>query len=89
MSAHTCSKCGHQFPLSDLPDPIQRIFLSTRTHIPFSEYVYAVCPKCGQKDWAEERRFLGVLGPRGFYALAFLLAVFIVVAVYYLGFVGL
>jgi len=86
---HTCSACGKSFSLPPIPGAVDRIFTSTRGHIGFGEYVYAICPACGHKDWAEERRFWGVIGPRGFYAVGLLLACFFVIAVLYLGFVGL
>lgn len=72
---HTCSKCGTSFELAALPSAAERVLTSSRTHISFSEYVYAVCPKCGHKDWADERRYLGVLGPKAFYGLALVVMV--------------
>lgn len=86
---HTCSRCRHRYLLRELPNPLERIFHMRRAHIPFAEYVYVHCPKCGHKDWADERRFFGILGPRGFYGVALLLAFFFVALVYYLGFVGI
>jgi hypothetical protein len=56
-------------------------------HVPFSAYVYAVCPSCGRKDWAEGRKFYGVLGPRAFYAIAIAVMVGIVFLVFYVGFI--
>ena len=55
-------------------------------HVPFGAYVYAICPSCGRKDWAEDRKFYGLVGPRTFYAMATAVAIGIVVLVFYLGF---
>lgn len=79
---HTCTHCGHDFELAPLPgfgDHAQR-------NISFAEYVHAYCRRCGSRDWADERRFVGFLGPRGFYALALAAVTGIVALVVYLGF---
>ena len=86
MLEHTCSHCGRRYELSNLPSAGERIFTSPRINIPFSEYVYATCPHCHHRDWADERRYLGVLGPRSFYALAVAFLVGFIVLVIYLGF---
>jgi DNA-directed RNA polymerase subunit RPC12/RpoP len=83
---HTCTRCGHRFELPALPSAGERLLTSPRTHISFAEYVYAVCPKCGRKDWANERRYLGVLGPRAFYGLALVFVIAFIAMVIYLGF---
>jgi len=87
--SHCCSACGQTFALPPLHGAIARILYDSRAHIGVGEYVYAVCPACGHKDWAEERRFWGVFGPRAIYAVSLLLVLLIVGAVFYLGFVGL
>jgi DNA-directed RNA polymerase subunit RPC12/RpoP len=85
---HVCSKCGAAFPLEQLPSAAERVLVSKETHIGFGRYVHAVCPSCGHRDWANERRYFGVLGPRGFYALmATLLSAFLA-GIYFIGFVG-
>ena len=84
--AHTCSKCGHRFDLPPLPTFSGRLLGATPGHVPFSTYVYAVCPSCGRKDWAEGRKYLGVFGPRAFYAMGLAAAVGILALVVYLGF---
>jgi hypothetical protein len=69
-----------------LPKITERLITSQRAHIPFNEYVRDVCPNCGQKDWANDRRYLGVLGPRSFYGLALASMVAFAAMVIYLGF---
>jgi hypothetical protein len=54
--------------------------------ISVATYVFAACPYCDQKDWATERRFLGVLGPRSFYGVLLAVATIFVGLVIYLGF---
>jgi hypothetical protein len=83
---HTCSKCGAQFELSSLPTSRDRFSGARRGHVSFETYVFASCPKCGKRDWAEERRFLGMLGPRTFYGIALGISIAIVVLVIYMGF---
>jgi hypothetical protein len=78
---HTCSKCGHAFELPDLPGP-SALLTSPRNYYPLAEQVYAVCPNCGQRDWAIERRFFGIFGPKALYGfmLAFVIAFAVFVA---------
>ena len=79
---HVCATCGLRFQLPNCPGA-KELFLGERWHISIAEYVYINCPQCGVQEWAEERRFFGILGPRGFYALNLSLAVLAVVAVLY------
>jgi DNA-directed RNA polymerase subunit RPC12/RpoP len=83
---HTCSKCGTRFELQPLPRFKDRISGTQVGHVPFATYVYATCPKCGKRDWADERRFLVVLGPRSFYAIVLAISIAIVALVIYMGF---
>ena len=83
---HTCSRCGEAFDLPALPTPLERLSGTRRGHVPFAEYVYVTCPKCGKRDWADERRFLGYLGPRAFYGISLGVSIAIVGLVIYLGF---
>ena len=83
---HKCSKCGRGFHLAALPTIAQRLIISPRSYFAFNEYIYAVCPSCWQKDWADERRYLGALGPRAFYGLALAFLIAFVAMVVYLGF---
>jgi len=55
---------------------------SPRVDTSFAQYVYAVCPNCKHRDWATERRFFGILGPKALYALvlAFMIAFLVAVA---------
>ena len=85
---HRCSACGRSFELEPLPNAFQRVFTSGERHIAFGRYVYAVCPNCGHRDWADERRYLGFLGPRQLYALMVLLLSLFLAGVYYIGFIG-
>jgi hypothetical protein len=88
MSAHhTCSKCGHPFELPTLPGP-SALLTSPRNDFPLAEQVYAVCPNCGQKDWAVERRFFGVFGPKALYGFVLALAIAFVAAAAYSLFLG-
>ena len=84
--AHTCSRCGHRYDLPPLPTISDRLLGATPAHIPFSTYVYAVCPSCGCKDWAEGRKYLGMVGPRAFYAMGLTAAAGFLVLAVYLGF---
>ena len=83
---HICSQCSHRYELPALPSFSARLSGAAAAHVPFSAYVYAVCPKCGRKDWADERKFFFALGARAFYAIAFALTVAFVILVVYLGF---
>jgi DNA-directed RNA polymerase subunit RPC12/RpoP len=82
---HTCTRCGHRVELAPLPTIRERL-LGDRGHVAFSEYVYVTCPNCGQKDWADERRYFRVLGPRSLYGLMLTISLAIVFFVIYLGF---
>lgn len=84
---HRYSVCGTEFALEQLPG-VERLVGAGENHISFDRYVYAYCPKCGHKDWADERRYFGVLGPRGFYALVCALVSAFLIAVLVLGFSG-
>lgn len=86
MDKHKCSQCGNEYELPVLPSISETLIERGGRHIPFSTYVYVICPECGKKDWADERRFWGVLGPRSFYALGFILALIAVIGVFYIGF---
>ena len=57
--------------MSALPNAAARVLTDPKRYDSFSDYVYAVCPSCGRRDWASERRFFGVLGPRALYAVVF------------------
>jgi hypothetical protein len=85
---HVCSVCKESFELEPLPTAFQRVFVSDERHIPFSRYVYATCPNCGHRDWANERRYLGFLGPKGLYALMIVLLSLFLLGVYLVGFKG-
>ena len=82
----TCSKCRHRYELPPLPTPSQRMFEQKLAHVPFSTYVYAVCPSCGHRDWAEGRKYLAFAGPRTLYAMGLGVGICIVILVVYLGF---
>ena len=69
-----------------MPSSADRLSGAVPGHVPFGAYVYAVCPSCGRKDWAEGRKFYGLIGPRTFYAVAMAAAIGIVFLVLYLGF---
>lgn len=83
---HTCSHCGNRFDLPPVATFTDRLSGAVPGHVPFGAYVYAVCPSCGRKDWAEGRKFYGLIGPRTFYAIAAAVAIGIVLLVVYLGF---
>ena len=83
---HTCSRCGTQFDLPPLPALTDWLSGPRGRYESFSEYVYVICPSCGKKDWAEENRFLGFLGPRAFYAVVLAISIAIVAFVIYAGF---
>ena len=85
-AAHTCSRCGNRFTLAPLPTFSKLVLGATPNHIPFGTYVYAVCPSCGHKDWAESRRFYGFMGPRTLYGVTFALVLGILLLVLYLAF---
>jgi hypothetical protein len=84
---HECTGCQYRYPLERLPTAGERLFKSSEGDISFDRYVYAFCPECGKKDWASERRYFGVLGPRGFYMLAVSFMAALLGLVYFLGFV--
>jgi len=52
----------------------------------FDEYIYTVCPNCGKRDFADERRFFFVLGPRGLYVAAVIFMLICIGSVIYFGF---
>ena len=72
--------------MAALPSPLAQLLGEGPAHVPFSAYVYAICPNCGHKDWAEARKYRGFAGPRTFYAMGLTIGVCIVVLVVYLGF---
>jgi hypothetical protein len=85
-ATQACTKCSTRYDLPPLPSTFARLLGEGPAHVPFSTYVYAVCPTCGQKDWAEARRYLGFAGPRTLYAMGLIVGIWIVVMVVYLGF---
>jgi hypothetical protein len=65
---HRCQQCGCSFELPAAPKPLD-IFITSKTHIPFEDYTHVICPSCGHKEWATERKFFGILGPKGLQTL--------------------
>lgn len=64
MTTHRCQNCGHVFEITALPKPLDAL-TTTKKYIPFEEFTHVTCPACGHKELATERKFFGVLGPRG------------------------
>ena len=80
---HLCGTCGFEYQLPRTPG-FAELVSGERWHISIAEYVYVNCPQCGVQEWATERRFLGFLGPQGFYRLNLYLAAIAVGAVLYI-----
>ena len=78
---HKCSKCNRSYALEALPTAKADILESTKIHYPLSDIVYTICPYCGKKDWATDRRFFGFLGPKGLYRLLLLFVIGFLIAV--------
>ena len=76
---HKCEACGFEYELHDLPTLFEVANGGRSNSI--AEYVYTRCPACGNKDWAEERRYFGFLGPKGFYTVNLVIALVIVAVV--------
>lgn len=69
MKTHQCSRCANSF---EEPRPQARALGSLSTkRIGLEEFMHVVCPKCGNHDLASERKFFGILGPRGMQVLVF------------------
>ena len=69
MKTYQCSRCANTF---EEPRPQARApgALSTK-RIGLEEFIHIVRPKCGNHDFASERKLFGMLGPRGRQALVF------------------
>ena len=86
LMEHKCSSCSHRYSLPPLPAMSVRLQGEGAAHVPFSKYVYAICPRCGFRDWADERKYFGFAGPRTLYSLGLAVSIGIVALVMYLGF---
>ena len=82
MTSHRCQNCGHVFDAQEPPKPLD-LLTTTKTHIPLEDFTHVVCPSCGYKELAVERRFFGFLGPGGLRLVVGAIVLGVIVAVIY------
>jgi rubredoxin len=80
MTSHRCRNCGHVFEIPDPPKPLD-ILTTTKRYIPLEEFTHVTCPACGYEELASERKFFGVLGPRGLQILVGAIVLGVIIAV--------
>jgi hypothetical protein len=56
------------------------LILSTKNYVPLENFTHATCPKCGNQEIANERKFFGVLSSRGLQILVGLMIFGFIVA---------
>jgi predicted nucleic-acid-binding Zn-ribbon protein len=82
MNEHKCTRCGNVFQMPGPPQP-KDILLTAQRHIPLESFTHVTCPKCGITELARERKFFGILSPRGLQILVGLFILGIIVATIY------
>ena len=78
---HKCKNCGIVYDLPK-PDGLPELLSGERHHVSIGEHVFTYCPECGEKQWADERRFFFILGPKAYYLLYFLIMLFVLWVVF-------
>jgi hypothetical protein len=53
---------------------------SAKNYVPLEDFTHATCPKCGNQEIADERKFFGVLNSRGLQILVGLMIFGFIVA---------
>jgi rubredoxin len=76
---HRCKQCGCSFELPEAPKPSD-ILTTSKNHIPLEDSTHVTCPSCGHKEWATERKFFGILGPKGLQILVSMIVFGFIVA---------
>jgi DNA-directed RNA polymerase subunit RPC12/RpoP len=64
LKMHRCEQCGHSFAMPAAPKPLD-ILTTQKNHIPLEDFTHVTCPSCGYTGLAKERKFFGLIGPRG------------------------
>lgn len=77
---YCCRNCGHTFDVID-PPKLLDVVTTTKKYIPLEDFTHVTCPACGHKEPATERKFFGVLGPRGLQLLVGAIVFGVIVAV--------
>jgi predicted RNA-binding Zn-ribbon protein involved in translation (DUF1610 family) len=70
---HTCVSCGIEFTMPRPPGVLDSLF-SRKKYFPLEDFTHVSCPNCNTVQLATERRFFGVLGPRGLQVIDYFLA---------------
>ena len=55
--------------------------MDERRYVGLQEFTHTSCPKCGFSEEAEERKFFGVLGPKGLQILMAMIILGMIIAV--------
>ena len=79
---HKCKACGLEYDLRK-PDGFIELISGKRHHISIGEYLFTYCPECGTKEWADERKYFWIFGPRLVYAIFLLFMSIVLVIVFY------
>ena len=72
------------FALPSLPSAAEDIAFRKEPYVSPEKYLTVTCPQCGNIEDAKERRFFGVLGPRG---LRVVLTIFVAALIATVGYV--
>lgn len=80
MTLHRCKSCGHSFDMPAPPKPLD-ILKTSKNHIPLEDFTHVICPSCGHSELAVERKFFGILGPKGLQILVGAIVLGIIIAV--------
>jgi predicted RNA-binding Zn-ribbon protein involved in translation (DUF1610 family) len=80
LTEHRCRQCGYSFDVPPAPKPLD-ILTTPKNHIPLEAFTHITCPSCGHTELAIERKFFGILGPRGLQMLVGLIVTGVIIAV--------
>lgn len=78
---HRCSNCGHEYEVPRLSGALRRLLLDERRYVGVQEFTHVTCPKCGHSEEARERKFFGVIGPKGLQILMAIIILGVIIAV--------
>lgn len=80
LTIHSCQQCGYSFEMPVVPKPSD-ILTTPKNHIPLEDFTHVTCPSCGHVELATERKFFGLLGPRGLQVLVGAIVLGVIIAV--------
>jgi predicted nucleic-acid-binding Zn-ribbon protein len=79
LKMHHCQQCGKSFEIPAAPKPLE-ILTTPKNHIPLEDFTHVTCPSCGHTELASERKFFGLIGPRGLQILVGAIVLGVIIA---------